>query len=139
MQRCAAVLVNYHGAHDIAQAVRSIALDDAACEVLVDNSADAAEFSRLAEMLPSSVRLIDAKANLGFGQACNLAWQATQAPFVFRQPGCALATGLHLRSAGSAGRRCTLGSRVATAIPGHCVRMAYAASMAAHGAARLDA
>lgn len=96
MQRCAAVLVNYHGAHDIAQAVRSIALDDAACEVLVvDNSADAAEFARLAEMLPSSVRLIDAKANLGFGQACNLAWQATQAPFVFfvnpdvrLQPGC---------------------------------------------------
>lgn len=84
MQRCVAVLVNYFGAEDIAQAVHSIVQDAADCEVLVvDNSADAAEFARLADLLPASVRLLDAGANLGFGQACNLAWQQTQTPLVF--------------------------------------------------------
>lgn len=84
MQRCAAVLVNYFGAADIALAVQSILRDAADCQILVlDNSADAAEFARLTERLPTSVQLIDNHANLGFGPACNRAWEMTQTPFVF--------------------------------------------------------
>ncbi len=80
----AAVLVNYFGAPDIAQAARSVLADAPQAEVLVvDNSADAAEHQRLRALLPAGTRLIDAGANLGFGRACNLAWASTAAPFVF--------------------------------------------------------
>lgn len=80
----AAVLVNYFGAPDIAQAARSVLADAPEAEVLVvDNSADTAEHQRLGALLPAGARLIDAGANLGFGRACNLAWASTAAPFVF--------------------------------------------------------
>lgn len=84
MTRCAAVLVNYHGAEELAQAVDSIRADAPDTVVLVvDNSHDAAEHARLRELAGRQVRCIDAGSNVGFGQACNLAWQLSRTEFVF--------------------------------------------------------
>ncbi len=80
----AAVLVNYFGALDIAQAAHSVLADAPWAELLVvDNSADAAEHQRLRALLPAGARLLDAGGNVGFGRACNLAFSSTDAPFVF--------------------------------------------------------
>lgn len=81
--RTCAVLVNYFGADEVAQAAQSILADAPGCTVIVvDNSDDAAEATRLLERLPAPVRVIDAGGNLGFGQACNLAWQTSDCAFV---------------------------------------------------------
>jgi len=78
------VLVNYHGAVDIAQAVMSVLIDAPDVEiVVVDNSDDAQEWRRLGSLLPPSVRRFCAPGNIGFGQACNLAVENTLAPFIF--------------------------------------------------------
>lgn len=84
MSGCSAVLVNYHGAGEIAQAVQSILRDSPHTEIIVvDNSDDVAEFRRLTHLLPSSVLTLDAGGNLGFGRACNLGWEASASEFVF--------------------------------------------------------
>lgn len=84
MKSCCAILVNYHGAADIAEAVKSILLDAPELDiVVVDNSNDAHECARLAALLPSKVRVLNPKENLGFGRGCNLAWSATSSKFVF--------------------------------------------------------
>ncbi|MBK6593448.1 MAG: glycosyltransferase family 2 protein [Burkholderiales bacterium] len=81
---CSAILVNFHGAADTAAAARSAIAGTPGLEVLVvDNSADDDEFNRLKLLLPSEVRLMRASHNLGFGRACNLAFNASESEFVF--------------------------------------------------------
>jgi GT2 family glycosyltransferase len=82
--QCCAILVNYKGAEDTAQAARSVLADEPDVELIViDNSVDEQEFARLAQLLPSKARLIPAAQNLGFGRACNLAFNETAADFIF--------------------------------------------------------
>lgn len=84
MSRCAVVLVNFHCASEVAQAVAAIGRAGTVVEIIVvDNSHDAVEFGRLTDLLPPSVRTLDAGGNLGFGRACNLGWQASDAECVF--------------------------------------------------------
>jgi len=73
--RCLAILVNYHCANLLVDAVRSIA-NDPACDRIhvVDNSEDAAEAACLGAQLPSHVKLTISERNLGFGAACNSAF-----------------------------------------------------------------
>ena len=121
------VLVNYHGAVDIAQAVMSVLIDAPDVEiVVVDNSDDAQEWRRLGSLLPPSVRRFCAPGNIGFGQACNLAVENTLAPFIFLVnpdvrlvPGCIRA--LH--------------DGFSTSVSGPIVPMAAATELASHGAA----
>ena len=83
MKVCA-VLVNYHGARDITQAVQSILADRQNIDiVVVDNSDDALEWEQLRRLLPPSVCKVRAPGNIGFGRGCNLALEHTDAPFVF--------------------------------------------------------
>lgn len=84
MSTCSAILVNFHGASDIAEAVQSILLDEPELDVVVvDNSNDVHEFARLVALLPSRVRVLNPKENLGFGRGCNLAWSVTSSEFAF--------------------------------------------------------
>ena len=81
---CCAILVNFFGADETAEAAHSLSKDAPDAQILiVDNSADADEFTRLTKSVPASARILNAGANLGFGRACNLAWVATEAPYVF--------------------------------------------------------
>ena len=83
MKVCA-VLVNYHGARDITQAVQSIHADKQNIDiVVVDNSDDALEWEQLQRLLPPTVCKVRAPGNIGFGQGCNFALEHTDAPFVF--------------------------------------------------------
>ena len=94
-----AVLVNHHGADDIAAAVAALHADVPGLPVVVvDNSDDPAQWDRLATRLPASVCRVSAPANLGFGGGCNLAMRHTDAAFVFLvnpdvrvRPGCTAA------------------------------------------------
>ena len=74
--KCLAILVNYHCADLLLQAVRSLA-NDADCERLcvVDNSDCATQAEHLRAHLPPRALLLVAERNLGFGSACNLAWE----------------------------------------------------------------
>ncbi len=76
---CLAILVNYHCADLILEAVASIAADPE-CDWIhvVDNSEDAAEAALLKDKLPTKVRLIVSPRNIGFGRACNLALEGMQ-------------------------------------------------------------
>ena len=99
MNRCCAVLVNYFGAADTAAAALSVLADAPDTSVLVvDNSHDTAEHTLLRALLPQAVKVLDAGGNLGFGRACNLAWQASKEEFVLFVnpdvrvlPGCTIA------------------------------------------------
>lgn len=84
-QSVTAVVVNFHGAEQTAQAARSI-LDDADAAVtvvVVDNSASPVEAARLRDRLPGPVKLIVAPTNLGFGKACNRAVEHEPADLVW--------------------------------------------------------
>ena len=76
---CLAILVNYHCAQLIVDAVKSIA-DDAECDWIhvVDNSQSEAEAEWLRRHLPPKVRLLVSEQNIGFGRACNLALEGMQ-------------------------------------------------------------
>ena len=99
MKRCCAVLVNYFGATETAAAALSVLADAADTSVLVvDNSHDTVEHALLCALLPRTVKVLDAGGNLGFGHACNLAWQASREDFVLfvnpdvrLLPGCTVA------------------------------------------------
>jgi GT2 family glycosyltransferase len=81
---CCAILVNYHGATDTAQAAWSVRADHPAVDLLiVDNSQSEAQSTQLRALLPNGARLIIAPDNIGFGRACNLAFEASQHEFVF--------------------------------------------------------
>jgi GT2 family glycosyltransferase len=74
-----AVLVNYFGHADIAQAVASLLADAPTLDIIVvDNSDDSREAAALQAALPAHVTLAHAPHNLGFGQACN--WAASMRP-----------------------------------------------------------
>lgn len=80
---CCAVLVNYRCAHDLAGAVRSLkAQSEIGRVVVVDNSEDAEEFERLQALVGTSADLLRAPTNIGFGRACNWAFEATHEPYV---------------------------------------------------------
>lgn len=81
---CSAILVNYHGAADTAAAAQSAIAGTPGLEVLVvDNSTDNNEFDRLKQLLPGEAQLLRASHNLGFGRACNLAFNNSDSDFVF--------------------------------------------------------
>jgi GT2 family glycosyltransferase len=72
-----AIIVNYHSALLTLQAVNSV-LDSETLGplrvVVVDNSVDDREWEMLRLGLPSDVSLITCSENMGFGRACNLAF-----------------------------------------------------------------
>ena len=83
MTTCA-ILVNFHGAIDTANAARSALADWPDLElVVVDNSTDAVEFGTLRSLLPESAKVWAAPVNLGFGSACNAALAQTHADYIF--------------------------------------------------------
>lgn len=75
--KCLAILVNYHSADLLLQAVGSLVNgpDAGACDriCVLDNSVCALEAQRLRLQLPPQVLLVVAERNLGFAAACNLA------------------------------------------------------------------
>lgn len=82
--KCCAILINYHGAADTIAAACSVLADDPTLEVIViDNSVDAHEFNSLKQQLPAGVQLHAAPENLGFGRACNVAANSSQAEMLF--------------------------------------------------------
>ncbi|WMJ09069.1 glycosyltransferase family 2 protein [Nitrosomonas sp. sh817] len=78
-----ALFVNYFTHQLISRAVKSVLADDPTAEIIVvDNSEDMTEHTGLASILPGNVKLIRAEKNLGFGNACNLAFKNSQGDFV---------------------------------------------------------
>lgn len=78
-----ALLVNYFSHQLVLRAVESIIADDPSVEIIVvDNSEDSIEHANLSSSLSANVKLIRAKKNLGFGNACNLAFENSQGDFV---------------------------------------------------------
>ena len=76
--RTLAIIVNYKAAGLTLRAVKSV-LDSASLGpvhvVVVDNSEDKDESERLRLNLPSGVELLVSPENIGFGRACNLAFE----------------------------------------------------------------
>ena len=81
---CTAILVNYFSSADTAGAVRSL-LDDDPClnVIVVDNSCSLVESDALVAELPSTVRVLISSENLGFGRACNWAFDECDSEFIF--------------------------------------------------------
>jgi GT2 family glycosyltransferase len=78
------VIVNYHCAELTAVAVQSVLEDcDEAQVVVVDNSADEAEYERLKALLPCAVECIATPENIGFGRACNLGYSRCVHEYIF--------------------------------------------------------
>lgn len=80
-----AIIVNYHSAPLTSKAAVSVLASEhigSLQVVVVDNSCDLSEASRLKELLPEGVILIVNDINMGFGQACNKAFQACDSDFV---------------------------------------------------------
>ena len=85
IEQITAIVVNYFSSRLTLRAVTSILASECAESariVVVDNSECRAEAEFLRSSLPKSVHLLVPPRNLGFGQACNMAWEA--------QPGDAL-------------------------------------------------
>lgn len=77
------LLVNYFSHQLISRAVRSVIVDDSTAEIIVvDNSENTTEHASLVSVLPNNIRLIRAEKNLGFGNACNLAFKNSRGNFV---------------------------------------------------------
>lgn len=79
---CQAILVNYHGAELICDAVRSLGHSPGLRVDVVDNSVADQEAEFLRTHLPPSTGLLTPERNLGFGQACNLAFAQGDSEFV---------------------------------------------------------
>lgn len=78
-----AIVVNFFCSTLTTRAVASLLADEPGCRVIVvDNSLDAAEFGNLSANLPAKVELIANSSNTGFGSACNLAFSASNEPYV---------------------------------------------------------
>lgn len=75
-------IVNYFSAQDVRRCLERLGPWDHGTVWLVDNSADAAEFRALLECTQERpwVRLIDSGGNLGFGRACNAAFEQSTSP-----------------------------------------------------------
>ena len=79
---CQAILVNYHCASLICGAARSLEnAPDLQLDV-VDNSVSEAQQAQLRVSLPEQARLLVPEENLGFGRACNLAFESCESEFV---------------------------------------------------------
>ena len=77
IKRIVAIVVNYYSAALTVRAVRSIVEtrhSESLTVVVVDNSESSEEAHFLKTSLPRSVHLIVAPRNMGFGNACNMAW-----------------------------------------------------------------
>jgi GT2 family glycosyltransferase len=76
-------IVNYFSAVDVGRCLERLGAWTHGTVWLIDNSSDAAEMEQLRQLAAERpwVRLIDAAGNLGFGRACNLAFQQSSAPF----------------------------------------------------------
>ncbi len=93
-----AIIVNYKSVALTLQAVKSVLESESlgpVSVVVVDNSSDAEESHRLRESLPSSVILRVNKHNMGFGVACNQAFEEFESdgillinPDAQLRPGC---------------------------------------------------
>jgi GT2 family glycosyltransferase len=75
---CLAIIVNYHGARDVIDAVQSLVTNPGCDHIhVVDNSVSEQEANTLRTHLPAKVQLTIADRNLGFAGACNLAFSAS--------------------------------------------------------------
>ncbi len=80
---CCAILVNYHGAMDTAQAAWTVCVDQPEVDIcVVDNSQSETEANLLRSLLPAKARVMIAPENMGFGRACNWAFDACAHEFV---------------------------------------------------------
>ena len=73
-----AIIVNYKSARLTLRAVESVLQSESlgpVCVVVVDNSEDENEAARLRLSLPQAVTLLVNGENMGFGRACNLAFE----------------------------------------------------------------
>ena len=71
-----AIIVNYFSSALCSRAALSILTDQPDAQVIVvDNSSNENEFVALRKALPVSVACLNAEQNLGFGRACNLAFE----------------------------------------------------------------
>ncbi len=77
-----AILVNYHCASLICGAARSLANEPDLQLDVVDNSVSEAQQAQLRTGLPKEARLFVPAENLGFGRACNLAFDASDSELV---------------------------------------------------------
>lgn len=90
------IIVNYRCAQLTQKSVFSVLNESEKTTIyVIDNSDDADEAALLKELLPSSVTLIINGNNVGFGQACNLAYDCGNAemvlllnPDAYLLPGC---------------------------------------------------
>jgi GT2 family glycosyltransferase len=109
--RTLAIVVNYKVAGLTLRAVQSV-LDSASLGqvhvVVVDNSEDKSEAERLRLNLPSGVELLVSPENIGFGRACNLAFEEFPGELILLinpdarlLPGCLLRLQKTLFSAGN--------------------------------------
>lgn len=75
-------VVNYFSATDVRRCLERLGRWDHGTLWLMDNSQDASELASLRECAQARpwVRLIDAGGNLGFGRACNLAFEQSTSP-----------------------------------------------------------
>lgn len=77
------IIVNYFNHRLTQKAVESLLADRTDIDIIVvDNSTDAGETQKLHEILNRRVQIISSTSNLGFGRACNLALEHTQADFI---------------------------------------------------------
>ena len=79
---CQAILVNYHGAALTCGAAHSLGAPPEVRIDVVDNSTSAAEQALLRTGLPSHANLRVPEKNIGFGRACNLAFESDNSEFV---------------------------------------------------------
>lgn len=79
----ASIIVNYFGHQLTKKAVGSLLAHQPDMEIIVvDNSIDFQEARELRATLDQRVHIISSTSNLGFGRACNLAFESTKAEFI---------------------------------------------------------
>ena len=77
-----AILVNYHCASLTCGAAHSLANEPDLQLDVVDNSVSKTQQAQLRMSLPRNARLLAPAENLGFGRACNLAFESSNSEFV---------------------------------------------------------
>ncbi len=80
------ILINYKTSSLVFDVVRSIKSNTSGFTyeiIVVDNSNDINEFAKLQPLKTESVRLIDARANLGFGNANNLGAKSAKGKYLY--------------------------------------------------------
>ncbi len=77
-----AILVNYHCASLTCGAARSLENEHDLHLDVVDNSVSETQKAQLRTCLPGEARLLVPAENLGFGRACNLAFESSDSEFV---------------------------------------------------------